>query len=49
MPTVPRERLRDEEGMATLALGCMLLAYFEGVTAARTFVTKHRETMNTLS
>jgi sulfate permease, SulP family len=46
MPTMPRGRLRDEEGMAALGLGCMLLAYIEGVAAARAFATKHRETLD---
>ena len=45
-PAVPKERLVDEEGMAALALGCMLLAYIEGIAAARAFANKHRETVN---
>jgi len=35
-------RLRDVEGILPLAAGCLLLAYIEGVSAARTFATKHR-------
>jgi sulfate permease, SulP family len=46
VPAVPRGRLRDEQGMAALALGCMLLAYIEGVAAARAFATRHHETIN---
>jgi len=38
---VPSLRLRDFEGIFPLALGCLLLAYVEGVSAARTFATKH--------
>jgi len=38
---VPSLRLRDVEGIFPLALGCLLLAYVEGVSAARTFATKH--------
>jgi len=37
----PSLRLRDVEGIIPLALGCLLLAYVEGVSAARTFATKH--------
>ncbi|HXZ22240.1 MAG TPA: SulP family inorganic anion transporter [Pseudolabrys sp.] len=37
----PSLRLRDVEGIFPLALGCLLLAYVEGVSAARTFATKH--------
>jgi MFS superfamily sulfate permease-like transporter len=39
-------RLRDQEGIVALATGCMLLAYIEGVAAARAFATKHRQTIN---
>lgn len=46
VPAVPQARLGDEEGMAALALGCMLLAYIEGVAAARAFASRHRETIN---
>jgi SulP family sulfate permease len=43
---VPTGRLRDEEGIVALATGCMLLAYIEGVAAARAFATKHRQTID---
>src|SRR5262245_8722328 len=38
----PGLRLRDVEGIVPLAAGCLLLAYIEGVSAARTFAAKHR-------
>jgi high affinity sulfate transporter 1 len=43
LPTLsgPALRLRDIEGIVPLALGCLLLAYIEGVSAARTFAVKH--------
>jgi high affinity sulfate transporter 1 len=37
----PELRLRDVEGIMPLALGCLLLAYIESVSAARTFAAKH--------
>jgi high affinity sulfate transporter 1 len=37
----PSLRLRDVEGIFPLALGCLLLAYIEGVSVARNFATKH--------
>ncbi len=37
----PALRLRDVEGIFPLAGGCLLLAYIEGVSAARTFAAKH--------
>jgi high affinity sulfate transporter 1 len=37
----PSLRLRDVEGIIPLAAGCLLLAYIEGVSAARTFAVKH--------
>jgi high affinity sulfate transporter 1 len=37
----PAFRLSDVEGIVPLAAGCLLLAYIEGVSAARTFATKH--------
>jgi high affinity sulfate transporter 1 len=37
----PVLRLRDVEGIFPLAAGCLLLAYIESVSAARTFATKH--------
>jgi sulfate permease, SulP family len=38
----PALRLRDVEGIFPLAAGCLLLAYIEGVSAARTFAAKHQ-------
>ena len=46
LPTLPTARLRDQEGIVPLAMGCLLLAYIEGVAAARTFATKHRESID---
>ena len=46
-PARPTVRLREQEGLVALAAGCMLLAYIEGVAAARAFATKHRETIDT--
>jgi SulP family sulfate permease len=37
----PALRLRDVEGIFPLAAGCLLLAYIESVSAARTLATKH--------
>jgi high affinity sulfate transporter 1 len=37
----PDLRLRDVEGIVPLATGCLLLAYIEGVSAARAFAAKH--------
>jgi SulP family sulfate permease len=37
----PALRIRDIEGIVPLAAGCLLLAYIEGVSAARTFAVKH--------
>jgi high affinity sulfate transporter 1 len=43
LPTIaaPALRLRDIEGIVPLAAGCLLLAYIESVSAARTFAAKH--------
>jgi high affinity sulfate transporter 1 len=43
LPTLegPALRLRDVEGIFPLATGCLLLAYIESVSAARTFAAKH--------
>lgn len=43
LPTLegPALRLRDVEGIVPLAAGCLLLAYIESVSAARTFAAKH--------
>ena len=40
-PGGPALRLRDIEGIVPLAAGCLLLAYIESVSAARTFAAKH--------
>ena len=45
-PTMPTIRLRDQEGIVALASGCMLLAYIEGVAAARAFATKHHQSID---
>jgi sulfate permease, SulP family len=45
-PAMPMGQLRDQEGIGALAIGCMLLAYIEGVAAARAFATKHRQTID---
>src|SRR5262249_6548562 len=37
----PALRLGDVEGILPLAGGCFLLAYIEGISAARTFAAKH--------
>jgi len=42
----PALRLRDVEGILPLAAGCLLLAYIEGVSAARTFAAKHGYTLD---
>lgn len=46
LPRLPTERLRDQDGITALAMGCMLLAYIEGVAAARAFATKHHQTID---
>jgi MFS superfamily sulfate permease-like transporter len=48
LPTLagPTLRLRDVEGIVPLAAGCLLLAYIEGVSAARTFAAKHGYTLD---
>jgi SulP family sulfate permease len=42
----PSLRLRDVEGIMPLAGGVLLLAYIEGVSAARGFAAKHGYTLN---
>jgi sulfate permease, SulP family len=37
----PTLRLRDVDGIFPLAAGCLLLAYIEGISAARSFALKH--------
>jgi len=39
--SLPGLRVRDVDGILPLALGCVLLAYVEGVSAARAFADKH--------
>jgi len=43
----PALRLRDVEGILPLAAGCLLLAYIESVSAARTFAAKHGYVLDT--
>jgi high affinity sulfate transporter 1 len=38
---LPTLRPREVDGLLPLACGCVLLAYIEGVSAARTFAAKH--------
>ncbi len=38
---LPGLRVRDVDGVMPLAFGCLLLAYIEGVSAARAFAVKH--------
>ena len=38
---LPGIRVRDVDGVLPLAFACLLLAYIEGVSAARTFAVKH--------
>jgi SulP family sulfate permease len=49
LPTLagPALRLVDVEGIVPLAAGCLLLAYIEGVSAARTFAAKHGYALDT--
>lgn len=44
---LPVLRLRDVDGIFPLAAGCLLLAYIESVSAARTFASKHRYELDT--
>jgi high affinity sulfate transporter 1 len=48
LPTLaaPTARLLDVEGIFPLAAGCLLLAYIEGVSAARTFAAKHGDALD---
>lgn len=43
---LPQLRARDVEGIFPLALGCLLLAYIEGVSAARTLADAHLRTID---
>jgi SulP family sulfate permease len=42
----PALKLRDVDGIIPLAAGCLLLAYIEGVSAARMFAAKHGYTLD---
>ena len=42
----PDLRLRDVEGILPLAAGCLVLAYVESVSAARTFAAKYQRTIS---
>src|SRR4029077_12926834 len=44
LPTLagPALRLRDVEDIVPLAVGCLVLSYIEGVSAARAFAAKHK-------
>ena len=42
----PALRLRDVDGIFPLAIGCLLLAYVESISAARTFAVKHGYTLD---
>jgi len=48
LPTLSGQTLQfhDVEGIFPLAAGCLLLAYIEGVSAARTFAAKHGYTLD---
>lgn len=48
LPTLegPALRLNDVEGIVPLAVGCLLLAYIESISAARTFAAKHGYTID---
>lgn len=41
VPSLPPLRPSEVDGVIPLAFGCLLLAYIEGVSAARTFAVKH--------
>ena len=43
---LPMLRLYEVEGIFPLAAGCLLLAYIEGVSAARSFAEKHGYALN---
>jgi sulfate permease, SulP family len=43
----PVLRMRDIDGIFPLATGCLLLAYIEGVSAARAFAAKHGYSLDT--
>ena len=43
---LPGLRFRDVEGLFPLVAGCVLLAYIEGVSAARSFAEKHGQVVD---
>jgi high affinity sulfate transporter 1 len=43
---VPELRLRDVDGVIPLAFACLMLAYVEGVSAARTLAQRHGDTID---
>lgn len=43
---LPTLQLVDVEGIFPLAAGCLLLAYVEGISAARAFAEKHGDALN---
>jgi len=43
---LPAVRRQDVDGILPLALGCLLLAYIEGVSAARTFADAHGDRLD---
>jgi SulP family sulfate permease len=45
--TLPELRPRDVDGLMPLAVACLLLAYIEGVSAARAFADKHGYPLDT--
>jgi high affinity sulfate transporter 1 len=42
----PSLRMRDVDGVLPLAIACFLLAYIEGISAARTLAARHDEEVN---
>lgn len=44
---LPELRMRDVDGLFPLTFACLLLAYIEGVAAARTFAVKHGYPLDT--
>jgi len=44
--TLPSLRLRDVDGILPLSCACFLLAYIEGISAARTLAARHDQEVN---
>lgn len=44
--TIPSLRARDVDGILPLSCACFLLAYIEGISAARTLAAKHDDEVN---